>query len=314
MLAILFSRKVTQMRTSIYLLVVTGLAGCGKAEKTKETTGIIPSLNFQVPTNASTGAIALAGDSNVLTEHGERMESIVAHINKVVDRLNSSSKLEKTGTSTFENESGKKISVSIADGTGTYTKQAIICTNSKPHIFMEWNETVLHMRKDWNQNPWRDTPSNYKAEVLYDANASILEINGYGTPWFVPPEILADSTHGGSFNTEYLRGALGSDGSFELQAVRSWDASAVTAFTGDVWFSGRLNAEGIGFGKAYRRWNTALCGATTFDENASNWCLGLSVAADGSSTKGTAASVGGSFQAASVSKLKAVDLSNVACP
>ena len=181
-------------------------------------------------------------------------------------------------------------------------------------MFMEWNDSVVHIRKDWNQDAWRVNTSSYKAEMLFDRSSGTLEINGYGVPWTIPPEIASDTTNGGSFNAEYLKGTMNSDGSFELQAVRAWDGSAVTKFTGDVWFSGKLNADGSGSGKAYRRWNTAQCGSTTFDEASANWCLGLKIAEDGSSQKMAAFGVSDTYQPASESKLKVVDLSDVACP
>jgi len=305
---------VFNMRSPLLLSLILSLGGCGLQNQEKKSSGTFPTIDMSIPSNASTGALALAGDSNVFTEHGERMESIIAHVNKVMDRLNSSKNLEEKGTSSFEAEDGKKISVSIADGTGSYKKQAIICTESKPHMFMEWNDSVVHIRKDWNQDAWRVSPSPYKAEMLFDRSSGTLEIYGYGVPWTIPPEIASDTANGGSFNAEYLKGTLNSDGSFELQAVRAWDVSAVTKFTGDVWFSGKLNADGSGTGKAYRRWNTAQCGLTTFDEASANWCLGLMIAADGSSQKMAALGISDTYVPASESKLKVIDLSDVACP
>ena len=302
------------MRSLSLLSLLLSITGCGMQNQEKKSSGTFPTLDMSIPSNASTGAIALAGDSNVFTEHGERMDSIIAHVNRVMDRLNVAKNLQEKGTSSFETENGKKISVSIADGTGSYKKQAIICTESKPHMFMEWNDSVVHIRKDWNQDAWRVNTSSYKAEMLFDRSSGTLEINGYGVPWTIPPEIASDTTNGGSFNAEYLKGTMNSDGSFELQAVRAWDGGAVTKFTGDVWFSGKLNADGSGSGKAYRRWNTAQCGSTTFDESSANWCLGLKIAEDGSSQKMAAFGVSDTYQPASESKLKVVDLSDVACP
>jgi len=302
------------MRSALLLSLVLSLVSCGNQNLSKANLGTFPTIDFNIPTNASTGAISLAQESNVLTENGERMDSVVSHINRSMDRLNAAKNLQENGTSSFETEEGKKVTVSIADAAGTYSKQAIVCTGSKPHIFMEWNQTRVHMRKDWNQDPWRAQSSNYKGEILYDSDAGTLEINGYGVPWTVPAEIAADTKYGGSFNTEYLKGILRGDGSFELQAVRAWDVSPVTRFTGDVWFSGRLKADGGGFGKGYRRWNTSQCGSTTFDEESANWCLGLLVAPDGSSQKLAASGVEEAFAAARGSKLKVVDLSDITCP
>jgi hypothetical protein len=277
---------------------------CGSSSSTDAPPA---SIDFSLPANvvngssvdvdSTTASISHIGTpgttyGNALSEWAYRTDKIIGQVNKVLDKLN---KTNVKGIGTFSVTTAKGTitgKISALSGDATYAYEAAICFDGTLFQYVKWSAdgAKAYVYRDHSIEPILGTlEKGLKSELTYDASDSAstsLIVAAYGEPWNVPVDVAA---LGNGFLSEYASATKGSDNTFTLKGVRAWEASERTAsnktdpFAGDVYFTGKIDADTSGKFVVYRIYNT-ICTMTFNEANAATdpgWCFDGTFAAAG---------------------------------
>jgi hypothetical protein len=253
-------------------------------------------LDFTLPTNVI-NASSLQADSdtvrvdsisapngNALSEWAFRADKIISQINKTLNKVNNMS-VKGIGAFNFKTAQGTVTGkISALSGDTTYTDEMVICLDGTLFHYLKWNAdgTKVYSYRDHSIEPVDGTlTKGLKSEISYDSSntaSTVLTLAAYGQPWNVPPDVPG---YPDSYLGEYAYATKGSDNTFTLKGVRSWEATARTAanssnpFAGAVYFTGKIEADTSGSFLVYRTYNLAVCPGLFNESNtaAPGWCF-----------------------------------------